>query len=454
MSTEQLSAAIESAYRRRTPRSEALYRRALQSLPGGDSRTSVFYQPYPAFMSRGQGCRLEDIDGNTYIDFLGNYTSLVHGHAHPGILAAIQTQAALGTAHGAPVELQVLLAEALTKRVKSLAQVRFANSGTEAVLNAIRAARAFTGRPRILKMEGGYHGTYDAAEVSVDPGADPPAFPLGRPEGPGLSPGLTGEVLITPFNDLDRARDVVRRHRAELAAVIVEPMLGAAGMIPAEPEFLGGLREITRECGVLLICDEVLTFRLAFGGAQELFGIEPDLTTLGKIIGGGLPVGAFGGRADIMACFDPRRSGFVGQAGTFNANALTLAAGLAALELLTHDAITRINRLGDTLRAGLQDTLSRLGIPGQVTGAGSLAHVHFCEGPVRDYRSAAAGQRTVWRWLHLVLLHRGIFVAPRGSFVVSTPMAEPEIRAAIAQFGDALAEVQPLAVAPALTALA
>ncbi|MBI4421618.1 MAG: aspartate aminotransferase family protein, partial [Gemmatimonadetes bacterium] len=434
-------------YRERTPRSAALFERAQRYLPGGDSRSTLHFSPYPAYMARGTGCRLFDVDGNEYLDLLNNYTALVHGHAHPRIVAAIAEQAARGTAHGAPVELQVTLAEALCRRVRSIERIRFANSGTEAVLNAIRAARAFTGRPKILKMEGGYHGTYDAAAVSVDPGAASPAWPAGRPEGPGLSPGLMAEVLVAPFNDGERVGEIVERHHNELAAVIVEPVLGAAGMIPADDAFLKGLREVTRTSDVLLILDEVITFRLSGGGAQEVYAVRPDLTTFGKLIGGGIAVGAFGGRADVMDAFDPRRPDHIPQSGTFNANAATLAAGLAALDLLTADAIARINAQGERLRAELQSVLDDAGVRGHVTGAGSLAHVHLVDGRVTDYRSAAQGRRsTAWRWLHLALLNRGVMVAPRGMFIVSTPMADADIRGAVTQFREAITEVLPLLV--------
>jgi glutamate-1-semialdehyde 2,1-aminomutase len=333
--------------------------------------------------------------------------------------------------------------------------MRFANSGTEAVLNAIRAARAFTGRPKILKMEGGYHGTYDAAEVSVDPGSQPPDWPQGRPDGPGLSPGLTSEVLVAPFNDLLRTREIIAQHKNELAAVIVEPVLGSAGMIPADQDFLRGLREETRRHGILLILDEVITFRLATGGAQESYSVSPDLTTFGKVIGGGLAIGAFGGRADVMALFDPRRQGYIPQSGTFNGNAATLAAGVTSLELLTPEAIARINQQGTQLRAELQATLADAQLQAHVTGAGSLAHVHLADGPVRDYRSAARGHRSaVWRWLHLALLNRGVMVAPRGMFIISTPMADTDLAHAVVEFRAALAELQPLFAEPAVGAVA
>lgn len=308
---------------------------------------------------------------------------------------------------------------------------------------AIRAARAFSGRTKILKMEGGYHGSYDAARVSAHPrlsDAVGPLWPLGEPDEAGLSPGAVAEVLIARFNDLATTAAIVRRHRHELAAVIVEPMLGAAGMIPAERSFLSGLRDVTSEAGVLLILDEVITLRLAWGGAQSLYGITPDLTLLGKIIGGGLPVGAFGGRADVMSFYDPRRSDVITHSGTFNGNAATMAAGLATLELLTATAIERINALGERLRASLGAALAAAGIPAQVTGLGSLSQVHLSDAPVVDYRSAARVQEGAAALLHLAFMNRGIFAASRGMFITSTAMQESDVDQVTAAFAEAVRE--------------
>lgn len=434
---------LETMYRARTNASRALYERALANLPGGDTRTGTFFLPYPTFMARGAGCRLWDVDGNEYIDCLNNFTSLVHGHAHPDVTRAIAEQAARGTAHGAPVESQIALATAIRERLPSIELLRFANSGTEAAMMAIRAARAFSGRLKILKMEGAYHGSYDAARVSVHPRFSDeiaPRWPLGEPDEPGLSPGAVAEVLIAPFNDLETAAAIVRRHRHELAAVIVEPVMGAAGVIPAEGAFLSGLRDVTREAGVLLILDEVITLRLAWGGAQSLYGIRPDLTLLGKIIGGGLPIGAFGGRADVMAFYDPRRSDVITHSGTFNGNAATMAAGLATLALLTPSAIERINSLGDRLRGSLGAALTTAGIPAQVTGLGSLSHVHLIDGPVVDYRSAARGPEGAAALLHLALMNHGVFAASRGMFITSTAMQDSDVDYVAGSFADALRE--------------
>lgn len=425
-------ARLQARYTARTPRSEALYAQAIESFPGGDTRTGTFFLPYPPFMARGEGARLWDVDGNAYLDFLGNFTSLIHGHAHPYITAAIAAQAARGTAFPFPGEPALQLAEEIRRRVPSMERLRFCNSGTEAVMGAIRAARAFTGKSKVLKMEGGYHGSADVAQVSVNVGVDAAPYPQGTGQGPGVPDGVVGDVLVVPYNDLATLERTVRAHAHELAAVIIEPHLTAAGVIPAEPAFLAGARAVTAECGVLMIFDEIITLRLAMGGAQSVYGITPDLTTIAKIIGGGLPVGAFGGRADVMATFDPRARGTVSHSGTFNGNAVTMAAGLAALALLTEEAQVHLDALGSAMRVGLQRALDAAGVEACVTGSGSLGHVHFCRGPVRDYRDAQRGDGERTRFFHLALLERGVVCASRGMFVTSTAMTMGDVDALVA----------------------
>jgi glutamate-1-semialdehyde 2,1-aminomutase len=329
--------------------------------------------------------------------------------------------------------------------VPSLELLRLANSGTEAVLYAVRAARAFMGRSGILKMEGSYHGGYDAALVSVSPGPDAPAWPAGKAASAGLPPHVLDETLVAPFNDVSAVAEIIARHHAELAAVIVEPVM-VRGMVPADAEFLRALRELTRERGILLIFDEVVTMRLATGGAQQRFGVTPDLTTLGKLIGGGLPVGAFGGRADVMRLFDQAHAGarLVHHSGTFSGNAVTMAAGLAALELFTDAAVARLDALGERLRAGYRAALESRGVASCVTGLGSMGAPHFTAGPVRDYRSALKGNAEASRWMHLALLNRGIAARNGGGFYLSTVTGEREIDEAIRAFGDALDDVAPI----------
>lgn len=413
---------VQTTYSRRTPGSRSLYERALRDLPGGETRTSTFFQPHPLFMTRGEGALLFDQDGNRYLDFLGNYTSLVHGHAHPDITAAITRQLGLGSAHGACTEAQNRLAALIKSRVRSVERIRFANSGTEAVMQAVRTARAWTGRPRIVKMVGGYHGSWDPVMVGMK-GPDHNT--------PGLSPVLADETLLTTFNDPEAAVRLVSEHEDEIAAIIVEPMLGSTGAIPADREFLLTLRNLADETGALLIFDEIQTFRLNPGGAQNVYGIAPDLTTFAKVIGGGLPIGAWGGRADAMDQYDPRRPGFISHPGTFNGNALAMVAGTVALELLSESEIDRINGLGDRLRTGLGEAAADAGDVVSVTGMGSMAQVHFTSGPVTDFASAASADKARAARLHLALINEGVFTSPTCRFAVSTPMSDGEIDEAL-----------------------
>jgi glutamate-1-semialdehyde 2,1-aminomutase len=435
---------VESDYLRRTPTSMALYQKALKAMPGGDTRTVSYFPPYPLFVDRGKGCYVNDVDGNEYLDLVNNYTALIHGHAHPKITYAVIEQLVKGTIYATPFAEQIELAQVLSARVPSLEQVRFCNSGTEATMFALRAAKAFTGRNKIIKMEGGYHGSHDVAEISVAPpieSAGPADAPYSVPGGPGLFKGVLADVVVAPFNDVEATSGIVKRCQNDLAAVIVEPMIGSAGIIPAQPEYLRFLRKITESCGALLIFDEVVSFRLDYAGAQEIYGVKPDLTTLGKVIGGGFPVGAFGGAADVMAQFDPR-NGRLHHSGTFNGNAISVVAGLVSLELLTRDEIRRINKLGEHLRTRLREVFSVVGVTGQVTGIGSLTGVHFAETEVLDYRSSARMKKSLLHILHLSLLNQGIFAAPRGDFYLSTPMSEKEIDRLVNGFHRALIDIK------------
>lgn len=422
-------AAESAAFAARTPTSAALFARAQAALPGGDTRTGTFHAPYPPFISRGEGCWLWDADGHRYVDTLYNFTSLIHGHAYPPVVEAVARQAAAGTVHGTANELQVALAEVLKARVPSIERLRFCNSGTEATMGALRAARAFTGRPAIMKMTGGYHGSHDVAAVGASVTA------TGVP--PGVAPGTADDVVLGAFNDLPRTAALVREHRDRLAAVIVEPMMGS-GALMADRAFLEGLRAVTAECGVLLILDEVITFRLAVGGLQEVFGIRPDLTSFGKIIGGGLPVGAFGGRADVMATFDPSRPGAVQHSGTYNGNATTMAAGLATLAAFDVSAVAAVNAAGEALRTRLNAAITRAGVDAVVTGYGSLMQWHATAPPVTSPIDAARADAAAVRLLHLALLNRGVFSSTRQLYVVPTVVTPEALTAVETAFADAL----------------
>ncbi len=437
----------EETYRRTTPRSQELHERAAAVMPGGTTRTTTFFAPYPLFIERGEGCRIWDADGTERIDMLGNYTAMILGHAHPKIVDAIRHQAARGTAFAAANPVEVELATLLCERVPSLDAVRFCNSGTEATMFAMRLARAFTGRPKIARIEGGYHGTHDYAEVSTHPVVDeagPPDAPFAVPDSIGTPAWALENVVVLPFNEADAAEAIIRRHASALAAVILEPIIGAGGVIAARPEFLQRLRKVTGELGILLIFDEVISFRVGPGGAQEMYGVTPDLTTLGKIIGGGLPVAAFGGRADVMELLDPRHEPSLAQGGTYNGNPLGMAAGLACMQELTPDVFAELNRKGERVAEQLSEVFASHGVPAQINGVGSLLAIHFSNKPVVDYRGVAASDKKRMRDLFLGLVNHGVLMAPRGMGAISTPMDEDVLQRFVDAVDEVVGELKPV----------
>ncbi len=407
----------DSGYGIRTERSREIVERLERSVPGGNTRSLAYYPPYPLVISSGSGCRIRDVDGNAFIDLLNNYTASVHGHAVPTVNEAMRDQAALGTAFPAPGELQAELAERIVGRVASVEKVRFANSGTEAVMMAVRAARAFTGREKIIKAEGGYDGMWEQVPVSWD--QDP--YRAAMPE------GVRGLLRMVDYNDVGQLEAAMEAEGEEVAAILLEPVTGT-GVFTGTPEYFAAARHLAHEHGALLICDEVITLRLSAGGYQEVLGILPDLTTMGKIIGGGLPVGAFGGRADVMEVFDPRSPLHLHHSGTFNGNLMTMAAGCVMLDLLTHSEIERINALGERLADGLRRSLAeRPNLHGIVNNCGSLLHVNFgTQGEVRKF-SDLNTDSPVAAGFHLAALDEGVYFAPRGFMNTSTAMDEQTI---------------------------
>ena len=436
----------ELEYRRTTPGSRALHEKAVAAMPGGTTRTTTYFDPYPLYIDRGEGSRVWDVDGTERLDMLGNYTAMILGHAHPKVVDAIRRQAGRGTAFAAANPLEVELATLLCGRVPSLDAVRFCNSGTEATMFAMRLARAFTGRSKIARIEGGYHGTHDLAEVSTHPDvaeAGPADAPVARPDSIGTPRWAIEQTVVLPFNNPDTAEAILRRHSSEVAAVILEPVIGAGGVIAATPEFLRRLRARTRELGMLLIFDEVISLRIAPGGAQEMYGVIPDLTTMGKIIGGGLPVAAFGGRADVMEMLDPRREGSIAQGGTYNGNPLGMAAGLATMTELTPDVYQELNRKGERVAELLREVFASHRVPVQVNSVGSLFALHFSERPVVDYRGVASSDKKRMRDFFLALVNHGVLMAPRGMGSLSTPMDEGDIDQFIDAVDATVAEQRP-----------
>lgn len=431
----EYSQKIEEAYRQKTPKSANTIAEAAKYVPDGDMRISIWFEPYPTVMRRGDGCRLYDLDGNEYLDFSNNWTSMILGNNHPKVVEAICKQAPLGSAMAAPHQQVFEWAKILCERIPSVDRVRFCTSGTEAVMFAVRAARAFTGKDKILKMEGNYHGSYDIMEMQVG----------WRKLPPGIPQSTETDVLVTPFNDKEKAEEIILANKDKLAAVIVEGVMGAAGMIPPEDDYLKHLKKVAHENDVLLIIDEVISFRLSTGGAQKIYDVEPDLTALGKTIGGGLPVGAFGGREDVMAVYSPRHKRPAHHAGTFVATSIAVAAGIAGLKEMTADNLERINSLGWTLRERLQSVLDDLNINIQIKGYGSLQQLHFTSEPVLDAQTAFFTQdRDLLRLFHLSLMNKGIFIPNRGFFSISTPMSENEIDKAVQATDETLTELKPL----------
>lgn len=440
---------VHADYRAWSPTSAQLIEGARLSFPGGDTRMTAHYGPYPLFIERAAGRTLFDADGHAIVDFMNNFTSLVLGHANPAVVRAVTEQIQTGSAYAAPTRNQVALAELIRGRIPSMQQMRFTSSGSEATLMTLRAARAFSGKQKIMKMEGGYHGSYELAEVSLIPHADrcgPLAQPNPVPVDASIPDSVLGDVVVCPYNEPELARALIARHAHELAAVIVEPVLGSLGMIPATPEFLSTLREATAAHDVLLIFDEVITLRVGDGGAQGVYGITPDLTALGKIIGGGLPIGAFGGRTDLMRVFHPDEVEPVMHASTFSGNALSMAAGLAAMEQVNPQLTAQLNGLGERLRAGVNATFHANGIRGQATGLGSLANLHLTDGPLTSARDSLAGMRCaggVSALLHLAMLRRGIASASRLMYCISAPMTVADVDMAIDALDDALRALKP-----------
>jgi glutamate-1-semialdehyde 2,1-aminomutase len=398
--------AIVDRYLARTPRSRELFERAARSIPGGSTRTTVFSDPYPPFLVRGEGKHTWDVDGNRYTDLLMNYTSLILGHAPPEVVAAVSAQVARGSAFAAPTELEVELAEELRRRLPALERVRFVNSGTEATMFAIRAARAFTGRQLFGRFEASYHGTHDGVAV-----------------GPGIPDAISGLSVELPWDSIEGVERALAGRERDVAAIIIEPVQGAGGIRAASVPFLRALRELTTRHGIVLIFDEIIAFRVSASGAQGLFGVAPDLTTLGKIIGGGYPLAAFGGREEIMGLFDARRSGSLPHGGTFNGNPVGAAAGLATLRTLTPEVYGRLGALGGRLARDLRARLDEAGIPHDVAQVESLYQIRLGVG------TPAA--------LFLGLLVAGFHVAPRGMGTISTPLDDADVDA----FVDAVVRV-------------
>ncbi|MFZ0245307.1 aspartate aminotransferase family protein [Candidatus Binatus sp.] len=411
---------IEEHYRAATEKSAQLAKRAERAMPGGDTRTTTYHRPYPLTLKRGEGPFVWDVDGNKYIDLLGNYTSLVHGNAYPPIVEAVSKAVRDGSAWPARSEAQIELATLLCERVESVARVRFCNSGTEAGMLAAHVARRLTGRKLILMARYGYHGSYDDLEV-------------------GLA-GQDGErTMLADFGEATVFEALLSERGAEIAAVFLEPILGSAGIVEPPAEFLGRVAEAAHSAGAMFVVDEVITLRLAEGGGQQIFDVKPDLTMFGKMIGGGFPVGALGGSEEVMSAFDPRNRGTIFHSGTFNGNPVSCAAGVVSVRELTQARIEKMAKQAERLAAELARAARQVGLPFSVRHYGSLMNVFFLKEPppatiARDDARAIAN-------FHLAALNQGLFLAPRGMIALSTVITDEVLSEICERATKAMADV-------------
>ncbi|AIQ31941.1 MULTISPECIES: glutamate-1-semialdehyde 2,1-aminomutase [Paenibacillus] len=403
---------------RREEASRTAFEEAKQYIPGGVNSPVRAFKSVgltPVYVDRGEGSRIFDIDGNSFIDYVCSWGPLIMGHAHPEVVKALQETAVKGTSFGAPTLLETEMAKTVVERVASVDIVRMVNSGTEATMSAIRLARGYTGRSKILKFEGSYHGHADSLLIKAGSGV----ATLGLPDSPGVPEGVAINTITVPYNDLEGVKIAFERYGNEIAAVIVEPIAGNMGVVPPLPGFLEGLRKVTTGYGALLIFDEVMTgFRVDRGCAQGLYGLDPDLTCFGKVIGGGLPVGAYGGKREIMEQIAP--SGPIYQAGTLSGNPLAMAAGYSTLKLLTPEVYTRLEVLGARLEAGLKRNAQETGIPLTINRVGSMVCPFFTEGPVVNFETAKTSNLDLFKRYFGKMLDQGISVPPsqfEGMFV-------------------------------------
>ncbi|WP_421694552.1 aspartate aminotransferase family protein [Aestuariivirga sp.] len=420
----ELDQAISDAHARLEaahPKSLARHISALDALPGGNTRAVIYYPPFPLAFTGGRGCRVTTLDGQELVDLVSEYSAALYGHSDPVIGAAQKSAIDAGLSLGAPNVMEADYAKALVQRFPAFERVRFCNSGTEANIMAISAARAVTGRPKIIAMKEGYHG----GVLTFAHGGSPLNLPF--------------PFEFAEYNDMEGTRALIRSTGNELAAVILEPMMGGGGCIPATREFLEMIREETRTAGALMILDEVMTSRLAFRGLHHVHGVTPDLLTMGKYLGGGASFGCFGGRADIMDNFDPARKHAFSHGGTFNNNPLSMAGGMAGFtKVLTEEASARVNSQGDSLRQELQALFDRHGILATVTGRGSLMNLHFVRGPIDNPAILDAADSRYLSLFHAEMLLRGFYVAPRGMMALSIPFGDSERNAFLEAVDDLL----------------
>lgn len=436
-------------YLARTPKSRAYTETASQYMPGGDTRNRSFYKPYPFVTASAKGYINRDLDGNEYVEYLNNFSSLVHGHAFDPIVEAVKAQMQRDPGTGCPDEAQYELAKTICKRSPAIERIRFNNSGTEATLFAMRAARCFTKKEGFIRIDGGYNGSHDFASVNASPDFAAQGLPS-RKLDPGIPTGVGESIYPVPFNDIDAMETVLKAHSDKIAGIIMEPIPGTGGLIKPLPGYLKAVRELATKYNVLLVFDEVIMYRLNEAGYHAVEDVKPDLICLGKIIGGGLPVGAFGGREDVMKIFDPSRDvPAIGHSGTFSGNPVVMAAGKASLDYLPQKEIDRINALGEKLKAGITEAFEETGIVGRGVGVGSLVGIAFIP---REYTNikhmmmATGPKIKALNALHIAMLNRGYYYANRGFVTISTPMDDALIERTIDALKDSLMEIKPIAL--------
>ena len=448
-SNDPVAKSIVERYETSAPRSAAAFKTAAASLPGGDTRTMTSYQPFPLYFERGDKTKLKDIDGVWREDFLANYGALAHGHNHPALVEAVREEVRLTTTPGGPTTSQYEHAELVQVMAPSMERLRYCNSGTEATMWAIRAARAYTKREILVKIDGGYHGTHDWAHVNafIPTGGNLQQIVDGLPPAQlaqGVPHGVLESVVAIPYNDIETAKRVMKELHGKVAGLIVEPVMGVAGGIPADPEFIRALRALCSEQGAVLIFDECASIRV--GPWQVKHGVTPDLCTFSKIIGGGLPIGVFGGKADIMAIFDPAGPNPVYHAGAMCANTISLAAGIAALKNLNPSDFAYLTTLGERLRAGLDKVAASVGVVGKTSGEGGMTYFHFAEKAPRNATESAAlrkGRDELRALVHLQLLNEG-FVTARHGLLCQHFLTEPSaVDKFVEAYGNTLATLVP-----------
>jgi glutamate-1-semialdehyde 2,1-aminomutase len=424
----------KSKNRNRQRSHEEIYNQACNLLPGGVSRNTIFHKPYPHYVSQASGCYITDIDGVRRIDFANNMASLIHGHAYPAIVNAVIEQIRKGTAFTMATEAEVLFAQLLCDRAPGFEKIRFVNSGTEAVMAAIKASRAFTGKPKLAKAEGAYHGTYDYAEISET--AKPENWgdadcPNSVPVVSGTPQGVLNDVVILPFNDIKRTLDILDRHTGEIACVLIDPVPHRVGLMPGKNEFIEAIYEWTRKHDTLLVFDEVVTFRVNVGGAQQDYTVKPDLTALGKMIGGGFPIGAITGRSDIMKVLDPWENKLLFPlSGTFSANPVSTTAGRIAMELFDQKAVEKLNKLTQKAKDQITEVIRMADVPVTLTGAGSMFRLHLKATAPDTYRETYEDKETIElkkKMLDYLFYHEKILLTNTLSCMLSTVTGQKEI---------------------------